>query len=566
QLKRHVESGGAISPSQAATAVQMTRVGRGGSRHRVWKLIAAVAAVVGIGIALFLYSRRAPAVTEKDTVLLADFDNRTGDDIFDDTLKQALSVDLEQSPYVTVLSDRKVARILKLMGRDPDQRVTGELARDVCQRAGSKVMLAGLIATLGNQYLIGLDALNCASGDTVAQELVQVRRKEDVLAAVGSSGTRLRKKLGESVGTIREFDTPLVQATTPSLDALRAFSLGRKMATVHADFAGAVPQFQRAIQLDPNFATAYASLSACYLDLGATEQAADSIRKAYGLRHRVSERERFYIESLYYLNFTGELEKARQIYELWGQTYPRDIVPSNNLAIIYGQLGQYDKDLTEALKRVELDPEGSLSRANLVYAYLYLNRFQEARDAAQDALAKGYDSTDLRLNLYTLAFLQNNSADMQQQVAWARGKPGAEEMLLLNEADTAGYFGKLRRARELEAQAVAVAERAGEKETAASFEADAGFREGLFGNSAEARHYADRALALSAGRDVRFGAAMALALGGDYARARTVEDDMNKRYPTDTVVQFNFLPSLRAQLAIAKGDVPAALTALQAAS
>jgi tetratricopeptide (TPR) repeat protein len=332
-----------------------------------------------------------------------------------------------------------------------------------------------------------------------------------------------------------------------------------------ADNVAAVPFFQRAIRVDPNFAMAYASLGQSYANLGETSSASENIKKAYELRERVSEREKFYIESHYYDFVTGDLEKARQVYELWAQTYPRDYVPANNLGAIYAELGHYDKALAETREALHLDVSGG-HYGNLVYSYLYLNRLEEARATAAEAQAKNFDFPYLRLLLYQLAFLQNDAAGMAQQVAWAAGKPGVEDVMLYYEADTAAYFGRLGKAREFSRRAVASAQHAEEKETAAVYEAEAAVDEALFGNPAQAHERASAALALSTGRDVQYGVALALASAGDSVRAQALVDDLAKRFPEDTVVQFKYLPTIRAQLALSRNYPSKAIEALQAAT
>jgi DNA-binding winged helix-turn-helix (wHTH) protein/tetratricopeptide (TPR) repeat protein len=536
-------------------------------RRRPIALGAAMALVVlVIAGALFFSTRRTKALTDRDTIVLADFANSTGDAVFDGALRQGLEVQLEQSPFLNLVSEQRIQQTLRLMGQPADARLTPEIAREICERTQSTAFLDGSIASLGSQYVLGLKVVNCRTGDALAQEQVTADGKERVLKALGEAAAKLRGKLGESLGTVQKFDTPLEQASTPSLEALQVYSLGRKTMVVNADYAAAVPLFQRAIRLDPNFAMAYASLGTSYSSLGETTLGSGNTRKAYELRERLSEREKFYIESHYYLYATGDVEKASQADELWAQTYPRDPAPVNNLADIYVTLGQYDKSLAQYRECLRLDPASGGRYDNLVVVYLQLNRLQEARATAAEAQAKNLDSPFLRFILYQLAFLQNDAAGMAQQVAWAAGKPGVEDVLLNGEADTAAYSGRLAKARELSRRAVASAERAEERETAAGYQADAALREALFGNRAEARQRAAAALGLSTGRDVQYGAALAVALAGDAAKSQALAEDLVKQFPENTVVQFNYLPTLRAQLALAHNDSSKACETLQSAA
>jgi eukaryotic-like serine/threonine-protein kinase len=374
---------------------------------------------------------------------------------------------------------------------------------------------------------------------------------------------KLRAGLGESLSTVHKFNTPLEQATTPSLEALQAYSLGWAMKVKGVEDVALVPSFERAIRLDPNFAMAYASLGNSYSNLGETNLGADNTRKAYELLGKVSEREQFYIESHYCGIVTGDLEKARQVYELWAQAYPRDFIPPRALGANFGQLGQYDKALVEDLASLRLRPSAP-EYANVAFTYLHLGRLKEARVTVDEAQAKKLDSPGLRLLLYALAFLQNDVAGMAKQVAWAAGKPGLEDVLLADEADTAAYFGRLKKSREFSRQAVASAERTGEREVAADYEASAAMREAVLGNAADARDWTVAALKLSTGHDVECTAALAFALAGD-AKAQALADDLAKRYPEDTLVQFYYLPTIHAQLAFSHGDFSRSITALETA-
>jgi tetratricopeptide (TPR) repeat protein len=536
-----------------------------------WKSIrwAAVggATIVVIGLAVggwLFFTRKAHALTDKDTIVLADFTNTTGDTVFDGTLRQGLSVQLEQSPFLSIISDQQIQQTLKMMDQKPDVKLTPEIARELCQRRGSAAVLDGTITQIGTQYLLTLKAVDCVSGESLASTEAQASDKNHVLDALGKSASEIRNKLGESLNTVQKFDTPLEQATTPSLEALQAYSLGRRM-SAGSDMADAVPLFQRAIRLDPNFAMAYARLGNSYWVLGETTTGSENLKKAYELRDRASEPEKFYIESHYYHIFTGNLEKARRVYELWAQTYPREWVAPINLSGIYANIGQYDKALEQSRETLRLSANG-ISYQSPVASLINLNRLEEARATAEEAQAKNLDSPDLHVCLYQLAFLRNDAPGMAQEVTWAEGKPGVEGVLLVNEADTAAYSGHLQAARKLSRRAVASAERAEEKEVAATYAADAALREGLFGNSSEARQLAAAALGLSAGQDVQFQAALALALAQDATRAQPLGDDLGKRFPEDTIVQFNFLPTTRTQIGLIHNDFARAIEALQLAA
>jgi serine/threonine protein kinase len=560
---------GRISDSGHAgvPSTQVESTGAKKSTRFRWMATGATILVIALALGGWLFfTRKAHALTDKDTIVLADFTNSTGDSVFDGTLRQGLSVQLEQSPFLSIISDRRIQQTLQMMDQKPDAKLTSEIARQLCQRTQSAAFLTGSIASLGSQYVLGLQALNCLTGDSLAQEQAIADSKELVLKALSDAAVKLRGKLGESLSTVQKFDTPIEQATTPSLEALQAYSLGRNTMVGKNDSAAAVPLFQHAVRLDPNFAMAYAALGTCYSNLAERNLGAENTRKAYELRERVSEREKFYIESHFFDIVTGDLEKARQAYELWAQTYPRDDVPPNNLSGIYRDLGQYDKSLAHAREYVRLDPTSSLSYANLVFAYLRLNRLDEAAATAKEAQAKKLDSPYLHVYLYALAFLQNNKGGMAEQVAWSTGKEGVEDLLLELEAESSAYYGQLRKSRELSHQAVAAAERAQEKETAASYEVSAAVREAILGNANEARQLATAGLSLSDGRDEQATGALALSFAGDLVRSQSLASDLAKRFPEDTVVQFNYLPAILAQLALIRHDGSGAVVALQTAA
>jgi eukaryotic-like serine/threonine-protein kinase len=574
RLKRDTDSGHSTAMSgtaQLATPVIASSqekqsesarqsVFAGKRRRSPWKIAVPVAALVGALIAGGFYwrSHKTVKLTDRDTIVLADFTNTTGDTVFDGTLRQGLSVQLEQSPFLSIISDQQIQQALRLMGQPPDSRLTPEIARDLCQRAQSAAVIDGSIANLGTQYVLGLKAVSCRAGDILAEEQATADGKERVLKTLGDSAANLRAKLGETLGTVKRFDTPLEQATTPSLEALQAYSVGRRT-SARSDYAAAVPFFERAVELDPNFAMAYARLGNSYSSLGEYTVGAENLKKAYELRDRTSEPERFYIESHYYQYVPGNLEKARQVYELWAQSYPREWVAPTNLNQIYANFGQHDKALEEGRETLRLNANG-VSYFGLVWALTNVNSLEEARATAEEAKAKGFDSPDTQ---YRLAFLQNDWAGMAQEVGWAEGKPRVEDIVLGLEADTAAYSGRLREARELTRRAVASANRAEKKEVAASYQADAALKEGLFGITGEARQRAAAALGLSTGRDVQYQAALALALAGDAGRALELAGDLGKRFPEDTIVRFNYLPTLKAQLALSRNSASNAIEILQ---
>ncbi len=561
-----VASSPVIAQSNSAVAVPIAAPAAN-PRSR-WLSIAGVAAsaVALIAAGAYLYFHRAPKLSDKDTIVLADFNNATGDPVFDGSLRQGLSAELEQSPFLSIVSDQQILQALKLMGQKPDAKLAGQVARDLCQRTGSAAVLDGSIAQIGTQYLLTLKAINCASGQSLASAEARAGDKNHVLDALGTVATEMRAKLGESLSTVRKFDTPLAQATTPSLEALQAYSLAEKIELQKLDVAGAVTLTKRAISLDPNFAIAYATLGVSYYQLGETSQATENIRTAYELREHTSERERLGIEAIYHLVVIGDLEKARQDYELWAQSYPRDFVPPNNLRVIYTNLGEYDKALAEASEAFHGRAPEAWSYAVLAQSYLFLNRAGEARSTINEAQAKNLDSPALHFLLFGIAFVKNDAPTMSQQVAWAQGKPGAEDVMLAYEADAAAFSGQLAKAREFSQQAEDSAARIKQNETSATYEADAALREALFGNASKATQRAAAALALSSGRDVQYGAALALAIAGDAGRAQALADDLSKRFPEDTIAQLNYLPTIRAQLALDRNDPAKAIEILQAAA
>jgi eukaryotic-like serine/threonine-protein kinase len=556
RLKRDRDSGRVTVSAKAGTA---TGIGKR------WKMVVPAAlAVLALSVGGYFYFHRTPKLTDKDTIVLADFTNTTGDPVFDGTLRQGMAVQLEQSPFLSLVSDQQIQQTLPLMGERGDAKLTGVIARELCQRTGSAAVLEGSIANLGSQFVLGFKAVNCRTGDVLAEQQVRASGKEQVLGATDRAAAELRRSLGESLSTVQRFDTPLEQATTPSLEALQAYSLASQKDR-EAESAGNLPFFKRAIQLDPNFALAYAGLGYKYSNLGEASLAAENFKKAFDLRGRVSEREKLVIESAYYWLAIGDLEKTRQTNEVLEQTYPRDEWPPSDLSFLYRQIGEHEKALAEAQEAARRDTANALSYATLSWAYLRLNRFDEARTTAEEGQAKNLDAPYLHFVLYDLAFLQNDATGMAKQVAWSAGKSGVEDVLLADEADTAAHSGRLAAARDFSRRAAASAERAEEKETAAAYESVAALREALFGNAAGARQRAAAALALSTGRDVESEAALALALAGDSHRGQALADDLGSRFPKDTIVEFNYLPMLHAQIALNQNEAGKAVEALRSA-
>jgi serine/threonine protein kinase/predicted Zn-dependent protease len=550
--------------SPSSSGVNVAEVSEAG--RKLWKVLVPAAVIlvaVAIAGAFYFRSRQtARHLTEKDTIVLADFANTTGDQVFDGTLKQALSTDLEQSPFLNILSDEKANATTSLMGRSPGQPVTHEVAREICQRTQSKAVLAGSIATLGSHYAIGLKAENCETGDSLGSAEAEADNRERVLQALGKAATTLRARLGESLATISKFDKPLEEATTSSLEALKAYTEARRVQSEKGEDE-AIPLLKHAVDLDPNFALAYVDLGIFYNFQ--TNLSAENLTKAYELRERVSEREKLYISASYYSDVTREQEKAVQQYEIWIQEYPRDDEAHNDLGVIYELLGQREKATGGYQRALAINPDNGVVAANLAQNYTSLNRLDEAKVTIDRALARKSDYPGLHAVLYTLAFLQNDMAGMQQQLAWAMGKPGAEDAALMQQADTEAYHGRFQKARELTREATESAKHNDAKEMAAFYQARSALREGLVGNSVQAHQAALAALALSLGRFVTSIAAQALALAGDATHAQKLVDDLNHNSPLDTLLQSYGLPTIRADIELRRGNPSKAIEFLNVA-
>ena len=564
RLKRDSESGHIFAASSGTVAVPETTAAR---VARLWK-IAIPVLLVALLVAGGLYYRshqQSNRLTDKDTIVLSDFDNKTGDPIFDDTLKTALNVSLRQSPFLSVLSDQQVAETLQQMTRPASTKLTPEVTRELCQRAGSKAYLAGAIGSLGSEYVLGLKAVNCQNGDTLAQEQVTAASKEKVLDSLGEAASKLRGELGESLTTVQKFDVPLEQATTSSLEALKAYSLGLKAANEKGPAAG-LPHDQRAIELDPNFALGYRAVGNDYYSLAEVGRASEYLTKAFQLREHASERERLSITADYYQGATGELDKAAQTFQEQIESYPREPSAYLNLGTVYGALGQYERATEITRQSVRLAPDRVAFYGNLANFALALQRFDEGRQIIHEAQTRKVDVYIFHDAIYALGFLGADSAAMAEQQHWFAGQPEYENVGLALASDTEAYVGHLGKARELTRQAVDSAIRADSKESGAIFLAIAAQQQAAYGYAIEARHTAEEALRLvPASKGVESEVALAFALAGDTARAESLAKDLGERFPLDTQIQSLWLPAIQAQLALDRKNLAVALNAPQAA-
>jgi eukaryotic-like serine/threonine-protein kinase len=559
RLKRDTESGRTAAVSAPVAAVPSRKRG-------IWALAAALAFLAAmVAGGLYWRTRQTPKLTEKDTIVVGDFANSTGDPIFNDTLKQALGVSLRQSPFLNVLSDDRVAATLKMMTRPADTVLTPEVARELCQRADGRAYIAGSIASLGSQYVVGLKAVNCLNGDVLAQEQATAASKEKVLDSLGEAATKLRGELGESMASLKKFDTPLAQETTPSLEALKAMTMGQRAEREKGTLA-ALPFFQRAIDLDPNFASAMEGVGIMYSNLGQTARSNDYLAKAFTLRDRASEREKLHIASSYYSFVTGELDKAIETYREWEDSYPRDWVPYGNLATIYVAEGKYEESVDQNRKAVAINPDNVFSYENLGTTLMAIGRLAEAQKTVQEATDRKLDDDVLHTDEYGLAFLQHDAKTMAAQEAWFSGRPESEHQVLVLDSDTAAYAGHLGMARQLTQRAVQSAVRADNKAAAAMWQLDSAWREAAFGYPTEAKRQTEAALALAPDSpDAQELGAIILAWTGDTARAQSLAQDLSKHFPIHTLIQTYWLPAIQAQIALAGKDPATALDKLQLA-
>jgi DNA-binding winged helix-turn-helix (wHTH) protein/tetratricopeptide (TPR) repeat protein len=546
---------------------QTRRSRKRAGKRRVFAAVAIVL-VVGAAGALLWHSRQARRLTDKDTIVLADFTNKTGDTVFDDTLKQELRVQLEQSPFLNILSDQRVSEELRVMGRSADERLTPELARDLCQREASKAALAGFISSLGTHYVIGLTATNCYTGDELGSAQEEADSREQVLRAVGRLATKMREKLGESLASVQKYDVLLEHATTPSLEALKAYSMGLKTWWSKGETAG-LPFFKRAVELDPNFAMAYARMGVMYGNLVQLDLCSESTSKAYELRKNTSERERLFIEANYYAYVTGETEKSAQVLEVRAQIYPRDSGPHNNLANTYSNLGRHDEALQQALVAMQLDPTVEDNYITLGNSYISLNRLREAEAVLGQAEQHKLNSEGLAVQRYLIAFLKGNEEEMQRLTAASAAKPGAEDMFASQKEVVEAYYGQLRKARETVHHMLNPATRYSQNSQTipALGQASLGLIEAYFGNAQQARAEANEAVRRAAPKDFpRWISALALATAGDSKGASKLVEELDKSLPLNTAFQHYFAPAIRAAIAMDNKNPGKAIELLQGAS
>jgi eukaryotic-like serine/threonine-protein kinase len=553
-----------VSVAQAAAPVlsSSTQLKKPLARH--WRFLVPVAALLALGVvgALYWRSARVHALTEKDTLVLADFVNTTGEPVFDETLRQGLSAQLAQSPFLNILSDNRVHQVLRLMGRPASERLTQDTAREICLRTESKALLTGSIAKLGSHYAISLGATNCQTGDLLAQEQSEATSTEEVLRTLGSTATRLRERLGESLSSIQKYDAPIEQATTTSLEALKSYSQGKRTQSQIGD-AESIPFYRRAIELDPTFALAYGDAAISYANLGENTLAIENMNKAYELRDRVSEREKFRLTAYYFGIVTGELDKELEVYRTWSRSYPRDVDPHLNTGVDNALLGQLEKAVAELQQASNLDPNCILCLSDLSSYYMFLDRFDEAKSTIERAEVQHPDYAGVHDVLYRLAYYRGDTAEMARQFTWSVTNKRDLDLAFCREWETEASRGRLKKALEFSRRAVEAARQNEMQEGAAYWKASAAFRQASFGNLTEARRGATEALSASTGRDVRFNSAMALAGAGEFARAENIAGELNHRFPKDTLVNTFSLPEIRAQIEISRNNGPRAVDLLQ---
>jgi len=572
-VSTHSGAGGSTASGAMATATVSTTHAASSAEYiishigRHKKVVGLIAAgiIVAVGLAaLFYFFHKKPALSERDTVLLADFVNTTGEPVFDGTLKQALAVQLGQSPFLNIFPDERVNQALRFMGRPPNERITKDVAKEICERQGLKAMILGSIAGLGSHYVITLEAVNAHAGDSIAREQAEAESKEQVLKALGQAASRLREKLGESLSSVKKFDSPIEEATTSSLEALKAFSQGNELRVSGHD-REAIPFYKRAVEIDPNFALAYARLAVQYSNQFQTELAAQYSQKAYDLRDRVSERERFYISEKYVTYVTGDRDEAINVEKAWAQSYPNDYIPHNNLGAGYNLIGRYEEALNESREAVRLSPDNATAMGNVVDNFMRLNRFDEARQVLDQRLGQNTDRGIYHFYSYQLAFIRGDQETMKRDLDWFAKQPEATDAFDL-QANSAGFYGQWKKALDFNRRSVEVMISQNRKENAAQNEANFAVFETALGSCDLAKETAARSLAFSRGRINSGAAAFALAVCGDVSQAQSLADDLQKRFPRDTPVISVILPMIRAAIEMNRGNTAKAIEILQPAN
>ena len=558
RLRRDTETG------RVTTSAEPPPRKSSGKRWK-WMLPSAAAIALALAAGAFFYFHRTPKLTDKDTIVIADFVNKTGDPVFDQTLRQGLAVELGQSPFLSLVPDQRIRATMHLMGRTEDTPLTGDVAKEVCERTFSAAVVEGSISSLGNQYVLGLRATNCRTGEILDDEQAKAGRKEDVLNVLSQVAGKFRNKAGESLSKIKEHTVSLIEATTPSLEAWKLYAAAYKVA-LSDDNAAAVPLLQQAIQIDPKFAMAYALLGRVYGDIGKPDLAAQSIRKAYELRDRTTDHERFFISLSYDVQVTGNLEEAQRTGESWAQTYPRDIDALGLTSVAYQNLGKYERSAELCKRALEINPDFPPGPTNLAWDYLFLENYQAAEKVVREASERKIKFPDLLVLPYVVAFYKGDQAAMDRAAAVAKDSPQTADWITNAEGFVQAYFGHLQLARTTSRRAIELARQAHQEDRAAMFEAGAAVREAFFGYAPEAKRNAAAALALSKARDVEYGAAAALALAGNDSEPVVLVNDLEKRFPEDTCVKFMYVPTVRAILAVNHGDSSTALDLLQSAA
>ena len=565
QVTPAAPSAATVTPASGSKPIAVASVPPPPPVGKKWLWIAVAAVViVALGLGAYFFTHRTPGLTEKDSVLLSDFVNTTGDSVFDGALKQALAVQLEQSPYLNIFPQDRVRDTLRFMGRSPDERITPELARDICQREGIKAVLNGSISSLGSQYVVGVDAVNCKTGDSLAREQVQVEKKEQVLGAVGKLASNLRGKLGESLASLQKFDAPVGEATTSSLEALQAFSLAEGERNKGSEYT-AIPLYKHALDLDPNFAIAYARMGQAYYNIGETALGVENIKKAFERRDRGSELEKLYIASHYYNIVSGELDKDLETLDLWRRTYPHDSVPANNLSVSYSIIGKWDQALETAQQTMQLAPNSAFSYFVVANSYMGLNRIAESKAILQEEVAKKIDPAVVHSRLYIYAFLDGDTAAMQRELDLTKGRKG-ESRMLGSVGDVAASAGKFATAANSYQQAIDISRGEGLEESAAAILAYKAINEAVVGDSRQAREDASTALSRARTPNTLKPAGYALALAGDGSAAEAVAQDLVRDNPLNTLINSLYVPLIRAAIALDQGNAQKAIDLLQGTS